>query len=322
MLLVKDLEFGYFASKLVLKNINFELKENGFYSILGESGSGKSTLLKLIYGLENLTKGAILFNGELVTGPKFNLVPGHPDMKFVPQEFDLLDYVTVGENVGKYISNFDLPAKAQTISQALKAVQLSEFENVKPTTLSGGQRQRVSLARALAAQPKVLLLDEPYGQLDQPLKHKLRESIALWARNHHCTVVLTTHDVEDALGFSNEIIVLKEGMITQQAPPVLLRQQPANEYVVSLLGEYNKISAIDFQRLFGIKLPMNKSAILYPEELKEDENGTEFQIQSSRFLGRDYLVTVINGDTTLRFFSTRLPKRPEIKLIHVNYRSV
>src|SRR5690606_8664422 len=115
-------------------------------AVLGESGSGKSTLLKLIYGLEDADSGKIYFNNEKITGPKFNLVPGNPEMKFVPQEFDLLDSISVAENVGKYLSNFDLKLKSQRTLNALKTVQLEKFSNQFPSQLSGGQRQRVLIA--------------------------------------------------------------------------------------------------------------------------------------------------------------------------------
>src|SRR5690606_13783133 len=124
MIRVNKVNFGFSADNLTVQNLNFEIQKGDFVSILGESGSGKSTLLKLIYGLMDLDSGEIFFENEKVTGPKFNLIPGHPDMKFVPQEFDLLDYVTVAENVGKYISNFNLPMKIETVEQALEVVGL------------------------------------------------------------------------------------------------------------------------------------------------------------------------------------------------------
>src|SRR5690606_28330382 len=138
-------------------------------------------------------------------------------MKFVPQEFDLLDFVTVAENVGKYLSNFDLLLKAEDTEKALEVVQMESFSKSFPWQLSGGQRQRVSIARAIAANPKMLLLDEPYSHLDQPLKFEIRKNIWNWAKENHCTVILTTHDINDAMGFSDKIIVLKNGKIIQNA---------------------------------------------------------------------------------------------------------
>lgn len=306
MLKVNHLNFSFHPQKMILQNLNFEVLNGEFISILGESGSGKSTLLKLIYGLEDEISGEIIFEELKVTGPKFNLIPGHIEMKFVPQEFDLLDYVTVAENVGKYLSNFDLSLKNETIEKALEVVNLLDYKNEFPTKLSGGQRQRVSIARALAAKPKLLLLDEPYSHLDQPLKFEIRKSIWNWAKKTGCTVILTTHDANDALGFSDKIIVLREGIILQNAQPENLRNQPENEYVASLLGEYSVLNSEEMKDLFQVEIPETKKAIIYPEEIIEDKSGTEFRITDVGFQGRDYLVEGISGNSKVKFYSDKI----------------
>src|SRR5690606_14719245 len=182
-------------------------------------------------------------------GPKFNLIPGNPKMKFVPQEFDLLDSITVAENVGKYLSNFDLPLKSKNIIKALKVVKMEEFASEFPSKLSGGQRQRVSMARANAMNSKMLLLDEPYSHLDQPLKFEIRKNIWNWAKENHCTVILTTHDINDAMGFSDKIIVLKNGKIIQNDSPEKQRNKPEKEYISSILGEYSILNSDEMKNL-------------------------------------------------------------------------
>lgn len=322
MLKVEKLNFEYSSENRILKEINFQIETGNIVSVLGESGSGKSTLLKLIYGLQDATSGEIFYEEELVTGPKFNLVPGNQNMKFVPQEFDLLDSITVAENVGKYLSNFDLELKSENIAKALKVVKMEEFSNHFPAQLSGGQRQRVSIARAIATNPKMLLLDEPYSHLDQPLKFEIRKSIWNWAKETNCTVILTTHDINDALGFSDKIIILKNGIIIQNDLPEKLRNQPENEYVASLLGEFSTLSSYEMKNLFQIEIPENKKAIMYPEEIIENENGTEFKVSDIRFRGRDYLVEAISENSKLRFYSIDLIKNQFIKLQIENYRLV
>src|SRR5690554_2452639 len=190
MLKSRNLSFEYRSGKPVLKRINFIVQEGEFISILGESGSGKSTLLKLIYGLEDATIGEILYQDEPVKGPAFQLVPGHPKMKFVTQEFDLSETVSVAENTGKYLSNSNLIKKKRNINKALKAVGLYAYRNELPSKMSGGQRQRISIAAALAAKPEVLLLDEPYGHLDQSLKFEIRNGIREWAAENRVTVLI------------------------------------------------------------------------------------------------------------------------------------
>lgn len=322
MLEIHNLNFSFQRNQTVLSDINFRLKKGEILSVLGESGSGKSTLLKLIYGLEDVASGQILYNEKVVTGPKFNLVPGHPQMKFVPQEFDLLDSITVGENVGKYLSNFDLPYKRENIIKALEVVKMDDLMSEVPSKLSGGQRQRVSIARALATNPEMLLLDEPYSHLDQPLKFEIRRNIWTWAKETNCTLILTSHDSNDALGFSDQVVILKNGRIMQQDPPEKLRNQPTTEYVAGLLGEYSVLNSEAMKILFQTEIPENKIAIIYPEEISKKENGQRFEITDVRYRGRDYLVEAEESGYKVKFY---LRYKPESKTIHLtisNYRLV
>jgi len=322
MLELNKVYFSFDESNPILKSISFSVEQGSIVSILGESGSGKSTLLKLIYGLEDISSGEIFYKNELVTGPKYNLVPGNENMKFVPQEFDLLDSITVAENVGKYLSNFDLQLKSENIIKVLKVVKMEEFAMHFPSQLSGGQRQRVSIARAIATNPEILLLDEPYSHLDQPLKFEIRKSIWNWAKANNCTVILTTHDINDALGFSDKIIILKQGKIIQNDSPENLRNQPENEYVASLLGEYSILNSIEMKDLFQIKISENNKAIIYPEEIVESEIGIEFNIIDVRFRGCDYLIEVKLNNSILKFYSNKKPENQLIKLKLKNYRLI
>jgi len=191
---------------------------------------------------------------------------------------------------------------------------MDEFASEFPWKLSGGQRQRVSMARAIATNPKMLLLDEPYSHLDQPLKFEIRKNIWNWAKENHCTVILTTHDINDAMGFSDKIIVLKNGKIIQNDSPENLRNQPENEYVASLLGEYSILNSAEMKSLFQIEIPQNQKAIIYPEEISESENGTEFQISDVRFRGRDYLVEAHFQNSKIKFYSKLNTENQFVKL--------
>ncbi|MFA7469203.1 MAG: ATP-binding cassette domain-containing protein [Weeksellaceae bacterium] len=305
-----------------MKNINFEIQSGEFIAILGESGSGKSTLLKLIYGLEDVEKGEITFNNKQVTGPKFNLVPGHPEMKFVPQEFNLLEMLSAAENVGKYLSSFNLSKKQSTINRALRAVSMLSLKDKLTAELSGGERQRISIASALAARPKVLLLDEPYGHLDQILKNEIRTGIREWALENNCIVLLTTHDIQDVMGFSDRVFVIKNGRIIQKAVPEELKSQPKNEYVAGLLGEYSVLDANTMKSFFKIQIEDGRKAIIYPEELEENNSGTTFKIINTRFQGRDYLVKAEKSGQMILFYSAQKPEKDRIKLKIKNFRWV
>ena len=150
----------------VLKGINFSVKEGELVSIMGSSGSGKSTLLRLIYGEYDLNQGEILWNNTKILGPKFNLVIGYDFMKHVTQEFDLMPFTSVEENIGKHLSNFFPAEKKERVTELLEVVELTLFSKIKVKNLSGGQKQRVALARALAKQPEIILLDEPFNFID------------------------------------------------------------------------------------------------------------------------------------------------------------
>ena len=161
----------------ILENIDFELEKGAQLSLIGESGCGKSTLLKLIYGLLDCDNGTFFWNDIQILGPKYNLVPGMPFMKYLAQDFDLMPFITVGENVGKFLSNFYPKEKQNRIDELLELVEMTEFKHIKAKFLSGGQMQRVALARVLAQEPEVLLLDEPFSHIDNFRKNDLRRKI-------------------------------------------------------------------------------------------------------------------------------------------------
>lgn len=319
---VQDLHFNYPHTKNILSALSFGISRGKTTAILGESGSGKSTLLRLLYGLEDATSGQILYENEGLTGPKFNLIPGHAAMKFVPQEFDLVDAIRVHENVGHYLSNFDAELKNKTIEDALEIVDLLPFAQKITQQLSGGQRQRVALARAMAAKPKVLLLDEPFSHLDQPLKLKLRKKIGQWAKSNDATVLLTTHDYQDALGYSDEIMVLKEGFLLQKSAAETVRNTPKNEYIASLFGEYNRLNAHQMQALFQIQIPENQWAIIYPEEIEIDAAGVPFNLIDVRYLGAIYLIEVERAGIRLQLYASEKPVGTSVSLKIKNFRSV
>lgn len=319
---IEKLSFKYPNSSLILDDISFDVQKGEIISIIGESGSGKSTLLQLIYGLEDATSGKILLKNKEVTGPKFNLVPGHEDMKFVPQEFDLMDSIRVNENVGQYLSNFNLKAKKEDVNAALETVDMTEFSDTIASKLSGGQRQRVSIARALAAKPEVLLLDEPYSHLDQPLKIEIRNNIWQWAKANQITVLLTTHDYNDALGYSDEIIILKEGKLIQMDAPETLRNQPKTEYVASLLGQFNALDSKEMESVFQLKINEKQKAIIYPEEIELNSEGIEAKIIDLRYRGEGYTIRAVRNNVELIFYSNFKPISDQIQIQLKNYRTV
>lgn len=312
MLKIDNLNYNYPGfEENVLTNINFEVQKGEVISVIGESGSGKSTLLKLIYGLLDFNDGEIKYGDKKLKGPLYNLIPGHKMMKYVAQDYDLLDFVTVGENVGKFLSNFDLALKQKNIDEALDVVELKHFKHIFPNKLSGGQRQRVSLARALAQEPAVLLLDEPFSNLDQTLKLSIREKIMNWCRRHQITVIFTTHDLSDAFYTSDKILVLENGNMIQFDEIENVRKFPKNEYAARLFGYVNVLRSEESKKL---SIHTTTSVVIYPEEIKISTNGNfSGKVIETKFQGRDYLINFSYQDLELyAYFDAKLEKGTNI----------
>ncbi|MBC2843953.1 ABC transporter ATP-binding protein [Winogradskyella flava] len=250
MLVIKNASFSY-TSNLVLKDISFNISTGANLAIIGESGSGKSTLLKLIYGEYDLDQGEIFWKDTQILGPKHNLVVGYDFMKYVSQEFDLMPYISVEENIGKHLSRFYPEEKAQRTTELLKVVELETFSKTKVKNLSGGQKQRVAIARALAKQPEILLLDEPFSHIDNFKKQSLRRSVFKHLKEQNITCVVASHDKNDVLGFADQMIVLHDKRIIAKDTPQNLYKHPKLPLVASFFEEF---SIIDDQIYYAHQL--------------------------------------------------------------------
>ncbi|MEH1007635.1 ABC transporter ATP-binding protein [Winogradskyella sp. ECml5-4] len=240
MLQVKNVTFGYTKTK-VLNAIDFNVEAGENIAIIGESGSGKSTLLKLIYGEYDLKHGQIYWKDEEILGPKHNLVIGYDFMKYVTQEFDLMPFTTVEENISKYLSRFYPEEKQKRTEELIKVVELEAFAKTKVKLLSGGQKQRVAIARALAKEPEILLLDEPFSHIDNFQKQGLRRNVFNYLKVKNITCIVATHDRNDALGFADQIIVLNNAEIIAKDTPQNLYKNPKLPLIASFFGEFNVI---------------------------------------------------------------------------------
>lgn len=278
MLQVNIPSFSY-QEKIILQNLTFLLDEGQQLAVIGESGCGKSTLLKLIYGLYDCDEGNLSWKSEPILGPKFHLVPGMPFMKYLAQDFDLMPFITVGENVGKFLSNFYPKEKQNRIDELLSLVEMSEFKHVKAKFLSGGQMQRVALARVLAQEPEVLLLDEPFSHIDNFRKNKLRRKIFRYLKEKQITTLVASHDINDVLSFSDEVIVLKDTTILEKATPFELYNHPKYPYTAALFGEVNEIEI------------NGKMQLIYYNQLQIVEHSDlQVEVICSYFKGKFYLI--------------------------------
>lgn len=301
MLQVNSISFAYLKEQTIA-NLSFSLPNGTNLAVIGESGCGKSTLLKLIYGLYDLDKGQIFWNDIEVLGPKFNLIPGMDFMKYLAQDFDLMPFITVAENVGKYLSNIDSEKKWQRVSELLEIVEMNEFANVKAKNLSGGQMQRVAIARVLALEPEVLLLDEPFSHIDNFRKNSLRRRLFAYLKEKEITCIVATHDSTDVLSFADEVLVMQQGVIVEQGTPKEVFDNPKNNYVASLFGDVNEI-LID-----------GKVQFVYPHQLEVvEESGLKVEVLNSYFRGSHYLIEAKHNDTVLFFESKQqYPKHVEV----------
>lgn len=283
MLQVNQLSFSYNNSQ-VLSDISFQLKAGNSYALIGDSGSGKSTLLKLVYGLLDADSGSIFWNDKQILGPAYHLVPGMDYMKYLAQDFDLMPFVSVAENVGRFLSNFYLKEKKNRIDELLELVDMTEFTNIKAKFLSGGQMQRTALARVLALEPEFLLLDEPFSHIDPFQKRKLATQLFQYCKQKEITILFTSHTPEEALMYADEILVLQNGNLIEKDKPQNIYENPKNEYIARLTGDVNIIPAN--------YLGLNSNEVLYvrPHELQISNDGFEVQIKHSYFTGKNYLI--------------------------------
>ncbi|MFD4353504.1 sulfate/molybdate ABC transporter ATP-binding protein [Nocardia sp. NPDC058519] len=229
--------YGSFAA---LDDVSIDIPAGQLTALLGPSGSGKSTLLRSIAGLESLDSGVVVIAGNDVT----HVAPQKRDIGFVFQHYAAFKHMTVRDNVAFGLTIRKRPKKEieKRVDELLGIVGLDGFQHRYPAQLSGGQRQRMALARALAVDPQVLLLDEPFGALDAKVRTDLRQWLRRLHDEVHVTTVLVTHDQEEALDVADRIAVMNKGRIEQVGSPEEVYDRPANEFVMSFLGAVARLN--------------------------------------------------------------------------------
>ena len=294
MLNVANISFQYAPKKEILSNISFNLKEGQHLCVMGESGSGKSTLLKAVYGLLDLKKGSIYWKNQEVLGPAFHLVPGMSFFKYVAQDFDLMPYTSVAENIGKFLSRFYPEEKEQRTSELLEVIEMSSFANEKVKTLSGGQQQRVAIARALAKEPELILLDEPFGQIDNFKKNSLRRKLFSYLKEKNISCIVATHDGDDALSFADQMMVIKNKKVIAFDSPRNLYKSPPEHYVAALFDDVNELY-IDGER-----------KLMYPHQIQTSKDSLHRVIvKKSFFKGSFWLIEATFNSQVIFFQSTK-----------------
>lgn len=272
-------------NKFALKDISFTLEKFQKLAIAGETGAGKSTLLQIIAGLLQPETGEVRFEDKIVRGPADKLVPGHPAIAYLSQQFELPQFLRV-EQVLRYANKLTAE-QARTLYDVCR---INHLITRKTNQLSGGERQRIALAKLLLASPTLLLLDEPFSNLDRVHKNILKAVIHDLGEKLGITCILISHDPHDTLSWADEIMVLKAGQLIQRGTPAQIYRRPVDEYTTSLFGDYNLITGESmpvFAKLAGIEV-MSEALVIRPEDFKispENNGGLLGEVTQARFFG-------------------------------------
>jgi sulfate transport system ATP-binding protein len=270
-----------FGTFLALDDISLEIQEGSLTAVLGPSGSGKSTLLRIVAGLERPDSGEVILSGEDATG----IAPQRRDVGFVFQHYAAFKHMTVRDNVAFALTIRKRPKQEirERVDELLELVQLAGFADRYPSRLSGGQRQRMALARALAAKPRVLLLDEPFGALDARVRAELRDWLRRLHEEVHVTTVFVTHDQEEAMEVADRVAVLDHGRLEQVGAPAELYDAPASEFVLRFVGDAVRL---------GSRLVRPHEVVLrrWPSD-----GAVEVEVERIAVLGSDARVDLADG---------------------------
>lgn len=262
--LIVNQVFKQLQGKVGVENVSFDLAFGQHLGIAGETGAGKSSLLKMIAGLLQPDRGEIFFNGERVRGPEEKLLPGHPSIAYLSQHFELINHYRVEE----YLALTCL-LDSQEAQRLYTLCLIDSLLKRKTTQLSGGERQRVALAAAIGKKPQLLLLDEPFSNLDTAQKEKIKEVLAGIEKETMLTPFIVSHDATDLLSWADWILLMQQGQLVQQGTPKELYLHPANAYCAGLLGPFTQVPADWLATLAGKKgLESRKTLFLRPEQLQ------------------------------------------------------
>ena len=296
------------GDRLVLPGVSFSVKAGERLVIAGSTGAGKSTLLRIMSGLLQADGGRIMFEGGRVKGPEERLMPGHPGIAYLSQHFELRKNYRVFDELDAW-SRVD----ADWQERVFDICRIRHLLGRWTMDLSGGERQRTALARTLLTGPRLLLLDEPFSNLDMAHRERMREMIEDVCQSLSVTCIMVLHEAADIMSWADRVIVLQEGMIVQDRSPVDLYRAPVNEEAAGLLGIYD---IVDDPELIGrFPEPVNKASrlMLRPDSIRVTEvcdGGLAAVVEASRFLGGHRLLRVRMGSARFHGLVTDMDTRP------------
>jgi ABC-type sugar transport system ATPase subunit len=307
ILSVSNLYSQDLLGNFALEDINFSQNQFQKIALIGETGSGKSTLLKTIAGFIQPKSGEILFNGKKVMGPDWQLVPGEKGIAYLSQHFELRNNYRMEELL--------LYANELTQEEANELYKICRIDHLMKRNsyeLSGGEKQRLALARLLVSKPQLLILDEPYSNLDLIHRNILKKVVEDVCKRFDISCIMTSHEPADVLAWADEILVLQQGKIIQKGAAEDVYKNPVSEYAAGLLGNYTVIKKEDY-KYFKIK-PISKDIYVRPEHFINSSEGNDTikgVITAQRFMGNYYEVDITSGNfliTMKSYFKQTLQK--------------
>ena len=300
---VKNLAKYYNSSYPIIKDLTFSVKKGELISFLGESGSGKTTFLKCLAGLEGINAGSISLNSNFLNNEKTFVRPQKRKIGFVFQDYPLFPHLNILDNI-----TFNLERKYKSkLDYILKLTGLQFLVERFPHEISGGEQQRACIARALIREPELLLLDEPFSNLDSTIKESMKEEIFKIVKETNTTTILVTHDINDALNISDRILIFKAGILQQYDDPVKMYCEPANCYCAEVLGDMNKL----FHK--------NETYYIRPEKVNISDKRSKYRVKVEKcfFQGKEYKVKGRINNEIWHFFSKSPIK--EDSNVYVNF---
>jgi len=285
---ISDLKKYYNESEPLIRNLNFSVNKGEIVSFIGESGSGKTTFLKCLAGLEKINSGSIELNGTVLNDNSTFVNPNLRKIGFVFQDYPLFPHINVLKNITINLEK----SFFSKLDYILELTNLKDLCERFPDQLSGGEQQRVCLARALVREPDLLLLDEPFSNLDSSIKFTIQQEIHKIIKQTKTTTILVTHDIKDTFNISDKILIFKAGILQQYDNPVNMYCNPVNCYCAKILGELNQVSI------------NSKTYFIRPEKIKLTETSKfKAKVEKSLFAGKEYKITANVSGESWSFFN-------------------
>ena len=296
MLKVNHIAFSFSDADRIFSDLSFNVQSGEIVALVGPSGCGKTTLLKLIYGLLPLTAGHISWKGDRVPHPNEVLIPGEKTVKLVEQDFNLMPFINVYENIQQHVLHIHDDDRQPILDYWLNFLNITEIEHKKASDLSGGQMQRVAMAKSLTSNPELILLDEPFSNLDTLTKSNLMSDLKTHLRQTGTTAMLVIHQPEDALEIADKIMVLHAGQIQQFAEPKTVYKRPKTRMVAELFGVSNFLNRNEFNAIFNLNAAdyhlIDEAIMVRAHEIRLEDLKSKYDVEDTLFLGHRTLQKV------------------------------